>query len=108
MYDENKLKVKLYQHFESDEKMSAVLILTIISVALDIFLFMYKNCKMSKSLIKSSARKKGFLYRKFLKNNVYPELESKNINDEEKEIAIEKIRQLIRNDQLDEFVSENS
>jgi len=108
MYDQNSLKVKLYHSLESDEKMSAVLILTIISVALDIFLFMYKNCKMSKNLIKNSARKKGFLYRKFLSNHVYPKFESENISDEEKEIAIEKIRQLIANDQLDEFIAENS
>jgi hypothetical protein len=80
MYDQNSLKVKLYHSLESDEKMSAVLILTIISVALDIFLFMYKNCKMSKNLIKNSARKKGFLYRKFLNNHVYPKFESENIN----------------------------
>lgn len=37
MYDQNSLKVKLYHSLESDEKMSSVLILTIISVALDIF-----------------------------------------------------------------------
>lgn len=107
MYDESKLKARLYKEFDQDEKMSSILILTIVSISLDIFLFMYKNCKMSKALIKNSARKKGFLYRKFLKNQVYPAMQNKQLSSEEQELAIEKIRQLIINDELDEFINEN-
>lgn len=107
MYDESKLKARLYKEFDHDEKMSSILILTIVSISLDIFLFMYKNCKMSKALIKNSARKKGFLYRKFLKNQVYPAMQNKQLSSEEQELAIEKIRQLIINDELDEFINEN-
>lgn len=107
MYDESKLKAILYKEFDQDEKMSSILILTIVSISIEIFVFMYKNCKMSKALIKNSARKKGFLYRKFLKNQVYPTLENKNLSKEDQEVAIEKVRQLIINDKLDEFINEN-
>ena len=58
-----------------------------------------------KGLVKKSAKKKGFLYKKFLKNNVYPKLENSNLSEEEKELAIEKIRQMIIDDKLDEFIS---
>jgi hypothetical protein len=35
---------------------------------------------------------------------VYPKLNESSLTDEEKETSIEKIRQLILNDQLDEFI----
>jgi hypothetical protein len=65
---------------------------------------MYQNCNTAKGLIKRSAKKQGFLYRKFLKTHVYPKLNESSLTDEEKETSIEKIRQLILNDQLDEFI----
>ena len=107
MYNENELKSKLYKEFDSEEKMEAVLILTIVSIALEVFLFMYKNCKMSKKIIKNSARKRGFLYRKFLKNHVYPAMANKKLTQEEQEKAVEKIRELIVNDKLDEYLNDN-
>jgi len=106
MLNEDELKLKLEEELQSEDKMSAILILTVISITLDIFLFMYKNCNMKKALIKNSAKKKGFLFRKFIKNHVIPSCESKNLNQEETELAIEKIRDLIATDKLDKFLKD--
>ena len=102
--NETKLKQKLESSLQNDEKLSAVILITVISIAIDIFIFMYQNCNTAKGLIKRSAKKQGFLYRKFLKTHVYPKLNESSLTDEEKETSIEKIRQLILNDQLDEFI----
>jgi len=102
--NETKLKQKLESSLQNDEKLSAVVLITVISIAIDIFVFMYQNCNTAKGLIKRSAKKQGFLYRKFLKTHVYPKLNESYLTDEEKETSIEKIRQLILNDQLDEFI----
>jgi hypothetical protein len=102
--NETKLKQKLESSLQNDEKLSAVVLITVISIAIDIFVFMYHNCNTAKGLIKRSAKKQGFLYRKFLKTHVYPKLNESSLTDEEKETSIEKIRQLILNDQLDEFI----
>jgi hypothetical protein len=102
--NETKLKQKLESSLQNDEKLSAVILITVISIAIDIFVFMYQNCNTAKGLIKRSAKKQGFLYRKFLKTHVYPKLNESSLTDEEKETSIEKIRQLILNDQLDEFI----
>jgi|694.fasta_scaffold10719_11 hypothetical protein len=102
--NETKLKQKLESSLQNDEKLSAVVLITVISIAIDIFVFMYQNCNTAKGLIKRSAKKQGFLYRKFLKTHVYPKLNESSLTDEEKETSIEKIRQLILNDQLDEFI----
>jgi len=102
--NESKLKQKLESSLQNDEKLSAVVLITVISIAIDIFVFMYQNCNTAKGLIKRSAKKQGFLYRKFLKTHVYPKLNESSLTDEEKETSIEKIRQLILNDQLDEFI----
>jgi hypothetical protein len=102
--NETKLKQKLESSLQNDEKLSAVVLITVISIAIDIFIFMYQNCNTAKGLIKRSAKKQGFLYRKFLKTHVYPKLNESSLTDEEKETSIEKIRQLILNDQLDEFI----
>jgi hypothetical protein len=99
-----KLKQTLESNLQNDDKLSAVVLITVISIAIDIFIFMYQNCNTAKGLIKRSAKKEGFLYRKFLKTHVYPKLNESSLTDEEKEISIEKIRQLILNDQLDEFI----
>ena len=99
-----KLKQKLESNLQNDDKLSSVVLITVISIAIDIFIFMYQNCNTAKGLIKRSAKKEGFLYRKFLKTHVYPKLNESSLTDEEKEISIEKIRQLILNDQLDEFI----
>jgi hypothetical protein len=99
-----KLKQTLELNLQNDDKLSSVVLITVISIAIDIFIFMYQNCNTAKGLIKRSAKKEGFLYRKFLKTHVYPKLNESSLTDEEKEISIEKIRQLILNDQLDEFI----
>lgn len=99
-----KLKQTLESNLQNDDKLSAVVLITVISIAIDIFIFMYQNCNTAKGLIKRSAKKEGFLYRKFLKTHVYPKLNESSLTDEEKEMSIEKIRQLILNDQLDEFI----
>jgi hypothetical protein len=101
--NEIKLKQTIQSEFENDEKFSVV-ILTVVLTVVEIFIFLYKNCNTAKGLIKKSARKKGFLYKKFLKNHVYPKLNDSNLSEEEKEIAIEKVRQLIIQDKLDEFI----
>ena len=99
-----KLKQTLESNLQNDDKLSSVVLITVISIAIDIFIFMYQNCNTAKGLIKRSAKKEGFLYRKFLKTHVYPKLNESSLTDEEKEMSIEKIRQLILNDQLDEFI----
>ena len=102
--NETKLKQTIQSEFENDGKCSVV-ILTIVITVVEIFIFLYKNCSTAKGLVKRSAQKKGFLYKKFLKNHVYPKLNDSNLSEEEKEIAIEKVRQLIIEDKLDEFIS---
>jgi len=102
--NETKLKQTIQSEFESDEKCSVV-ILTIVITVVEIFIFLYKNCNTAKGLIKRSAQKKGFLYKKFLKTHVYPKLQDSNLSEEDKEIAIEKVRQLIIEDKLDEFIN---
>jgi hypothetical protein len=92
--NETKLKQTIQSEFENDGKCSVV-----------IFIFLYKNCNTAKGLIKRSAQKKGFLYKKFLKTHVYPKLQDSNLSEEDKEIAIEKVRQLIIEDKLDEFIN---
>jgi len=101
--DEIKLKQIVQAELEKDEKLS-IGVLTIVVAVAEIFLFIYQNCFAMKGLVKRSARKKGFLYKKFLKNNVYPKLENSDLTDEQKELAIEKIREMIINDKLDEFI----
>ena len=102
--DTEKLKQTIQAELEKDEKLSIGIITIVVAVA-EIFLFIYQNCYAMKGLVKKSAKKKGFLYKKFLKNNVYPKLENSNLSEEEKELAIEKIRQMIIDDKLDEFIS---
>lgn len=89
--NETKLKQKLESSLQNDEKLSAVVLITVISIAIDIFVFMYQNCNTAKGLIKRSAKKQGFLYRKFLKTHVYPKLNESSLTDEEKETSIEKL-----------------
>ena len=101
--DEIKLKQAIQNEIEKDEKLS-IGVLTIVVAAAEIFLFIYKNCYAMKGMVKRSAKKKGFLYKKFLKNNVYPKLENSDLTEEQKELAIEKIRDMIINDKLDEFI----
>lgn len=101
--DEMKLKQILEQEVSQDEKLS-VGALAIVLTSIEIFLFIYKNCHAMRGWVKKSAKKKGLLYKKFLKNNVYPKLENSNLTDEQKELAIEKIRKLIIEDKLDEFL----
>jgi hypothetical protein len=101
--DTEKLKQTIQAELEKDEKLSIGIITIVVAVA-EIFLFIYQNCYAMKGLVKKSAKKKGFLYKKFLKNNVYPKLENSNLSEEEKELAIEKIRQMIIDDKLDEFI----
>lgn len=101
--DTEKLKQTVQAELEKDEKLS-IGILTIVMAVAEIFLFLYQNCYAMKGMVKRSAKKKGFLYKKFLKNNVYPKLENSNLTDEQKELAIEKIRQMIIEDKLDEFI----
>lgn len=101
--DTEKLKQTIQAELEKDEKLSIGIITIVVAVA-EIFLFIYQNCYAMKGLVKNSAKKKGFLYKKFLKNNVYPKLENSNLSEEEKELAIEKIRQMIIDDKLDEFI----
>jgi hypothetical protein len=103
--NEINLKQKLESNLQNDDKLSAVVLITVISIAIDIFIFMYQNCNTAKGLVKRSAKKQGFLYRKFLKTHVYPKLNESNLTDEEKEASIEKIRELIINDKLDEFIA---
>jgi hypothetical protein len=102
--NETKLKQTIQSEFENDGKCS-VAILTIVITVVEIFIFLYKNCNTAKGLIKRSAQKKGFLYKKFLKTHVYPKLQDSNLSEEDKEIAIEKVRQLIIEDKLDEFIN---
>jgi len=101
--DTEKLKQTIQAELEKDEKLSIGIITIVVAVA-EIFLFIYQNCYAMKGLVKKSAKKKGFLYKKFLKNNVYPKLENSNLSEEEKELVIEKIRQMIIDDKLDEFI----
>jgi hypothetical protein len=101
--DTEKLKQTIQAELEKDEKLSIGIITIVVAVA-EIFLFIYQNCYAMKGLVKKSAKKKGFLYKKFLKNNVYPKLENSNLSEEEKELAIEKIRQMIIDDKLDDFI----
>ena len=101
--DEIKLKQVVQSELEKDEKLS-IGVLTIVVAVAEIFLFLYQNCYAMKGWVKKSAKKKGLLYKKFLKNNVYPKLENSNLTDEQKELAIEKIRQMIIEDKLDEFI----
>ena len=101
--DTEKLKQTIQAELEKDEKLSIGIITIVVAVA-EIFLFIYQNCYPIKGLVKKSAKKKGFLYKKFIKNNVYPKLENSNLSEEEKELAIEKIRQMIIDDKLDEFI----
>jgi hypothetical protein len=101
--DTEKLKQTVQAEIEKDEKLS-IGILTIVMAVAELFLFIYQNCYAMKGMVKRSAKKKGFLYRKFLKNNVYPKLENSDLSEEQKELAIEKIRQMIIEDKLDEFI----
>jgi len=101
--DETKLKQKLEVEFGNDEKLS-VAVLTLVLVAAQVFLFLHKNCGLMSKMVKRSAKKKGFLYRKFIKENVYPKLNDSDLTEEQKELAIEKVRQLIIEDKLDEFL----
>ncbi len=101
--NEIKLKQVVEAEIQKDEKLS-IGVLTIVVAVAEIFLFIYQNCYAMKGLVKRSARKKGFLYKKFLKSHVYPKLEHSNLTDEQKELAIEKIREMIINDKLDEFI----
>lgn len=108
MLDEQKFKFKLQNELEKEEKFSAVVILTIISIALEVFLFMYKNCLVTKVMLKNAVRNKGLIYKRFLNKHIIPKLNTSNLSDEEKNQAIEKVNQLILSDELDEFLSEHN
>lgn len=99
----DKLKQTVQSELEKDDKLS-IGVLTIVMAVAELFLFIYQNCYAMKGMVKRSARKKGFLYKKFIKNHVYPKLENSNLTEEQKELAIEKIRQMIIEDKLDEFI----
>ena len=103
--DSKDLKNKLQSAYEEDNKLSAIAIITVVAIGIEVIMFLAKNCDLFSGLIKRSATKKGFLYKKFLKNNVYPKLNQTNLSDEEKEIAIEKIRQMIINDELKDYIN---
>ena len=66
-------------------------IIMIISAAIQIYKII-KDCRQSKALLKSSAKRKGLAYRIFVKNNFLNKMNDLNVPQEVSEEILEELR----------------